>query len=382
MAKDFKYKQDFIDISTSEILSVVDLTTRSMTGEQLKLEDFPLEQDATILFTSGSSWEPKAILHTIGNHYYSALGSNQNILLQSGDRWLLSLPLYHVGGISIIFRTLLSGTTLAIPESKKSIAQNTAQLQPSHLSLVATQFFRLLSMPGVREQLQGMKAILLGGGSIPDRLIQKAYQNNLPIFISYGSTEMASQITATRPGDSFWNLKTSGKLLAHRDLTFAVDGEILVKGLTLFKGYLKKKRLLDQRDPEGWFHTADIGYNNENGYLIVTGRKDNMFISGGENIQPEEIESALKNIEGVEEVVVVPVPHHEYGQRPVAFIKISDGRQIKTYQLKNHLEKILPKYKIPEHFLDWPSERGEDSLKLKRELFKNIAIRKLSEKHL
>src|SRR5215210_630634 len=106
--------------------------------------DIPLERPASIIFTSGSTGAPKAALLTLGNHYHSALGSNANISLQPGDRWLHSLPLYHVGGLSILFRCLLAGATIALPQSEVPLGEVIAVLGATHVSLVATQLLRLL----------------------------------------------------------------------------------------------------------------------------------------------------------------------------------------------------------------------------------------------
>ncbi len=204
---------------------------------------FRFHQDGSVIFTSGSVGKPKAVLHTLGNHYYNAFGSNQNICLRPGDRWLLSLPLYHVGGLGIVFRALLAGAAVVIPDREASL-EKTIQIQPvTHLSLVATQLYRLLQKKRVITHLKKMKAILLGGGPIPFSLLQKCAEEKLPIYLSYGSTEMASQITTTCPGDGLNRWKTAGKPLPFRELKLAADGEILVRGKTLCRGYIDSGRV-------------------------------------------------------------------------------------------------------------------------------------------
>lgn len=132
------------------------LGTKLVTKERLWM---PVDRAATIIFTSGSSGRPKAALHTFGNHYYSALGSETNIALSEGDRWLLSLPLYHVGGLSILFRCLLAGATISVPETGTRLEDSISTLGVTHVSLVATQLRRLLDE---RADLSGLKTILLG----------------------------------------------------------------------------------------------------------------------------------------------------------------------------------------------------------------------------
>jgi o-succinylbenzoate---CoA ligase len=324
--------------------------------------DLPLERPATIVFTSGSTGTPKAALHAFGNHYYNALGSNTNIMLRPGDRWLHSLPLFHVGGISILFRCLLAGATIALPGHEAPIGESIADLGATHVSLVSTQLMRLL-----REdtKLAGLKAVLMGGGPVSASLVDEALSRGLPIHTSYGLTEMASQVTTTPPGAPPEALHTAGRVLPEREVRIAQDGEILVRGATLFAGYVADGTLNRSLDSDGWFHTGDLGELDESGYLRVLGRKDSLFVSGGENIQPEEIEEALSALPGVEAAVVVPVDDPEFGQRPVAFVRMEDGS---TVDLAPRLEKVLPRFKIPIAFYAWPQESG--GMKVDRAAFR------------
>ncbi|MFQ5629529.1 MAG: o-succinylbenzoate--CoA ligase [bacterium] len=328
-------------------------------------------QDATIIFTSGSAGKPKAALHTYKNHYYSALGSNQNITIGPGDRWLLSLPLYHVGGLGVLFRAALGGGAVVIPGAGIDLVDAIALYEVSHISLVATQLYRLLQKEMNNNKMGSLKAVLLGGSAIPTSLIKNTHERKIPLFTTYGSTEMASQVATTSPGDPLNKLYTSGKLLPHRELMISPEGEILVRGETLFKGYLTKKGLRNPFSRNGWFATGDLGEFDSGGYLLVTGRKDNMFISGGENIQPEEIELALCKIDGVLQAVVVPVADAEFGQRPVAFVKMQTGRQLDADFLSKQLAQHIARFKIPDRFLAWPQRLLESDMKVDRKYFLN-----------
>ncbi|HET7478968.1 MAG TPA: o-succinylbenzoate--CoA ligase [Rubrobacteraceae bacterium] len=331
--------------------------------------DIPLNRPATIIFTSGSTGTPKAALHTFGNHYYSALGSGANIPLASDDRWLHSLPLYHVGGLSIVFRCLLSGAAMAMPEAGIPLGEAIARSGATHVSLVATQLRRLLAQNHSSETL---KAVLMGGGPVPDTLVDEALDRGLPVHTSYGLTEMASQVTTTPPDASRAARHTSGRVLPHREVSVAEDGEILVRGDTLFAGYVEGDVVDPRLDAEGWFHTKDLGELDADGYLRVTGRRDNQFVSGGENVQPEEIEAALCKVRGVEEAVVVPVPDEEFGERPVAFVRAPTGL---PEDLAKALEPVLPRFKIPAVFHEWPEFSGPEGMKPDRAAFRKLAQR-------
>ena len=318
------------------------------------LPTFDPKADATIVFTSGSTGTPKAALHTFENHWSSAAGSNRNIPLRPGDRWLLSLPPWHVGGLAVVFRCLLGGAAVAIPGKDEPLADAIRGLGATHLSLVATQLYRLLREKRGREALLSLKVILLGGGPVPTALIEEAVRAGVRLVTSYGSTEMSSQATACRPGDPPEVLNTAGRSLAFRELSVAADGEILVRGRTLFRGYVEETGVCAARDAAGWFHTGDLGRLDANGRLIVSGRRDTMFISGGENIHPEEIEREILRFPGVLEAIVAPVPDPEFGARPVAFLRTVDGNLPDAAKLGRFLRLTLPGFKIPQRLLRWP----------------------------
>jgi O-succinylbenzoic acid--CoA ligase len=258
---------------------------------------------ATQLYTSGSTAAPKIACHTLANHIYSALGSNTLTPLEKDDRWLLSLPLFHVGGIAILFRCYLSGATAVISSKPTGI---------THLSLVPTQLLRM-------GDVSSFKCILLGGAPLPQNLPSNCKT-------TYGMTEMSSQIV------------TDHQILPHTEMKIADDGEILVRGKTLFHGYLD-----EEFDRTAWFPTRDLGRWTHDGKFEVLGRKDNMFISGGENIQPEEIEAILKAVPGVEEAVVVPLTDPTFGARPALLMRPLLPLETIHALLKPH----LPKFKWP-----------------------------------
>jgi len=329
--------------------------------------DIPLERSATIIFTSGSTGVPKAALHTFGNHYYNALGSNANIALRPGDRWLHSLPLYHVGGLSILFRCLFAKATVALPQPGDPLGEAIAGSAATHVSLVSTQLSRLLREDA---DLGRLEAVLMGGGPVPPSLVDEALARGLPLHTSYGLTEMASQVTTTPPDASLEELRTDGRVLPNREVSISERGEIMVRGETLFAGYVKGEELDHPLNQEGWFHTGDLGELGEGGYLRVGGRIDNLFISGGENVQPEEIEEALCRLEGVDEAVVVPVPDEEFGARPVAFVRTDGG----VRDLSRELESVLPRFKIPTTYYPW-TEVARRGMKVDRAALGERALR-------
>ncbi len=354
-------------------IQTLNITSFNNTTDPIDSIKMQTDSPATLIFTSGSTGNPKAVMHTLSNHLYNALGSNTNIPVQPEDRWLLSLPLFHVGGIAPLFRCFLAGAAVVIPLKEEPLESLIKNQSITHISLVSTQLARMLTNPDTISALQSLKAILLGGSAIPASLIEQAIAYNLPIHTSYGSTEMASQITTTQAGADAKELSTSGRLLPHRKLSFSNQGEIRVKGKTLFQGYFDQHGIHSVVDQNGWFHTGDRGNLDEKDCLNVTGRLDNMFISGGENIQPEEIERCIEQIKGITQCIVVPTPDDEFGERPVALLQYS-GNPIKETVIRLHLEQNLEKFKHPVRFYPWPGQTGND-LKINRALLKQLAIK-------
>lgn len=312
------------------------------------------EQALTEILTSGSSGNPKAALHTWGNHRISAEGALAAIPLQPGDLWLAALPLFHVGGLALLIRTALAGAAVAFPSETQSLAAALNAFQPTHLSLVPTQLHRLLEHPELLPALRCCKAILLGGSAIPPALIEKALACGLRIHCSYGSTEMSSQICTTQPGAALAELLTAGSVLPGRELKISEQGEIWVRGGTRFQGYITPSGLECPFDSDGWFATGDLGRMTPQGWLQVNGRKDHRFISGGENIQPEAIELALLRQPEIVRALVVPVSDLEFGQRPVAFIETLEP--VSKEELNAQLRYDLPGFMLPVAYFDWPTD--------------------------
>lgn len=336
---------------------------------------FDLGRVATVIMTSGSTGMGKAVVHSMGSHYYNALGSNENIALQPGDRWLLSLPLFHVGGLGILFRCFLAGAAIVIPDDNETLGDAIVSYHVTHVSMVFTQLQRLLAESWRETEnhkgFPSLKALLLGGSAFPESVIRQALAVGLPVYTTYGLSEMASQVTTTPPDSPPEKRLTSGKLLNYRNLQIDETGEICVSGKTLFNGYLENGKLSLPLDQQGRFHTGDLGRIDDKGYLHVVGRKDNMFISGGENIMPEEIEHLLTRLPFIRQAVVVAMADKTYGFRPAVFLEPVPGALIPRELVLDYLQIHLPRFKIPDIFYDWPpGESG--SFKLQRSFFRNL----------
>lgn len=329
-------------------------------------------QLTTAVATSGSTGTPRFAVHTLDNHLFAAVHANNNLPLNPCDVWLLSLPLFHVSGLSLLFRCILAGATLLI-SSGKNIG-DTLQLHPeiSHVSLVPTQLARLLRTDAGARRLKELKGVLLGGAPANRSLIKEARARQVPLVRSYGMTETAAQFCATKPGASLEELYSSGYPLVSESIRIDQDSSIKLRSPAIFAGYYQPNGTIDRLvTADGWFSTGDLGYFDAYGRLHVTGRKDTLFISGGENIYPEEIEGELKELPEIEDAVVVEMPDNEYGALPVAFILWKDGCARDQEWLLSRLSSFLPRYKIPRKIFDWP-EQSPPGMKTVRSFFRSL----------
>lgn len=349
--------------------------------EVLEFSDEELARPTLVVATSGSMGGPKLAVLSQRNFIANADASNRNIQLGPGDAWLFSLPPFHVSGLGIVFRCTQARAAIAVAQLDQSLERAIPELGVTHVSLVATQLYRLLESERGRAALSGLKAVLLGGSAIPESLVRRAIELGVSIHTTYGLTETASQVTTTPPRADLETLLTSGRPLAENTIRISESSEIEVAGESLFTGYLQPNGSITRpATTDGWFPTGDLGHFDAKGLLHVNGRRDNMFISGGENIQPEEIERALVQIKGVSQALVVPVPSAEYGHRPVAFVHLRDGTAPDPESLRAALREILPGFKIPDAIFAWPEDPARDGLKASRADFAEQAERLIGKR--
>ena len=322
----------------------------------------------TLMATSGTSGVPKAVAHCYSNHYFNASGSQQTTPLTANDHWLLSLPLFHVGGFAIVMRCLQAGATIVVDSHKTPLNKLLQTSSVTHLSLVNTQLYRLLQQD-FNLYDAGVRYILLGGGIASPVLVDKALKQRVKLMTTYGMTEMASQVCTGAP-EFISTGVTSGEVLPDREVSIAEDGEILVRGKPLALGYFDNGQLQPVTDSQGWYHTSDKGRWHKK-QLKVSGRIDNLFISGGENIHPEEIEQALLMLPEVVQAVVVVKNSEEFGQRPVAYVQIEEGKVDEAFT-KKRLEGKIPRFKIPDRIRPFPHNMVNTGIKVNRRFFQQL----------
>ena len=330
------------------------------------------EPDAVqgIFFTSGTSGFPKGAMLTFDNHYASALASAERLGVDPHDRWLLTLPLYHIGGMSIVFRAALYGITVVLHPhfDVDAVHHALTQANITLVSLVPTMLHRLLEKYPNFKPSPSLRAILLGGAAAPASLLEKALALKLPLALTYGLTEAASQVATSTPEQTRLKPGSVGKPLsgttvdivdsAGKPLPPGEIGEIVVSGRTVMRGYLGSE------PPPHPFPTGDIGYLDSDGDLWVLTRRTDLIVSGGENIYPEEVERALMKHPSVHEACVVGVPDPEWGQSVAAAVVLREPCSGET--LIQFLREQIAGYKVPRRIVFVEALPHTASGKLKR----------------
>jgi o-succinylbenzoate---CoA ligase len=290
------------------------------------------------ILTSGSSGVAHPVGLTYGNFLFSAVGSAFNIGVDPEDRWLCCLPLSHVAGLSIVLRSVIYGTTVVLLDGFDTELVTTTLTSGAItvLSLVPTMLIRLLEAGA---DLTGPRAILVGGGPVPEGALEEALDRGATVVQTYGLTETCSQVTTLAPADARRKLGSAGRPLLTTHVRID-GGEILVQGPTVAPG---------TADADGWLHTGDIGRIDEEGFLYVEDRIDDLIVSGGENVVPAEVESVLRGHEDVADAAVVAREDPEW-QQAVTAIVVPEAGELDLGELRAHCAARLASYKVPKRF--------------------------------
>jgi O-succinylbenzoic acid--CoA ligase len=297
-----------------------------------------------VLFTSGTSGTPKGALLSRPAFVDAAHASAERLGWRGGDRWLLAMPLAHVGGLSVLVRTLIARKTLVLgPEGSFDPAAHielVSRERVTLVSLVPTQLAALVRLE--RRCPPSIRAVLLGGAACPPRVLECAVGLGYPIHTTYGLTEMCAQVATSRAPVRSID-EGVGEPLAGVELTI-VEGRIVVRSRSRMDGWLDPS-LPSPFDAEGFYDTGDLGEIDAHGRLHVHVRRDDLIVTGGENVYPAEVEQALVALEGIEAACVVGVSDPMWGQRVAAAVVSS--MPVDETSLRERLRAVLSGFKIP-----------------------------------
>jgi o-succinylbenzoate---CoA ligase len=285
-----------------------------------------------VFATSGSTGLPKGVVLTMGNLVAAADASASFLDHRPGDRWLAVLPLNHVGGFSILTRSMRVGGTVVLeprfdPERVASLLH-----EVEFASLVPTMLADVVSR--ARGSFEGLKTVLVGGGPLPEGLLDAARAAGIPAVPTYGATETAAQVATGRPGSQ------AVAPLPGVEMTIE-DGEIVIDGPMVSPGYWR------QPPRVGPYRTGDAGRIDVDGNLTVLGRLDDLVISGGENVYPAEVERVLLSHPGVLEAVVTGVDDSRWGRVLRASV-VAPG--LSDAALQAWVRERLAGYKVPKQW--------------------------------
>jgi O-succinylbenzoic acid--CoA ligase len=321
-----------------------DAAAAGVAGAPIAEEEVELDAPATIVFTSGTTGQPKAAVLTHGNHVASAEAWASRLEPRPTDRWLACLPLYHVGGLAVPFRASQWGVPVEIHERfEPGAVARAIATGVSHVSLVGAMLERLLDADPAGHVPPTLRAVLVGGGPVSPATVDRARAVGYPVVTTYGMTETASGIVA------------DGRPLRRVELGIGgagADGvgEVLVRGAMVFRGYDADRAATDAVLRDGWLHTGDVGSFTRDRRLKIMDRRDDLIVSGGENVYPAEVESALREHPAVVDAAVVGRPDERWGSVPVAVVVVRPGTRIRDRDLADHVRARLAAYKVPRAF--------------------------------
>lgn len=337
---------------------------------------FP-EQVGVVMFTSGTSGKPKGAQLSRRALIAAAQASAENLPVKPGDRWLLCLPLCHIGGLSILLRCLLGrGSVVLAPRFRAEdvLAQIEAH-RPTLLSVVPTMLHALLEADR-GNLLASLRAVLVGGAAAAPALLERCARKGVLALTTYGLTEACSQVTTQRPRDPATTESGVGFPLPGvtlrlvdedgADVAPGAVGRLLVQGPALMDGYLHGEPLRGGADvvrrepqgepdaghgepPGGWLDTGDLGSLDEHGRLHLHARRTDLIVTGGENVYPAEIEAWLLARGGVAEAMVFGVPDPVWGQLVAAALVPGAGFDLEA--LRAAITAELAAHKRPRRYL-------------------------------
>jgi O-succinylbenzoic acid--CoA ligase len=320
------------------------------------LHDVAWDLDAlhAIVYTSGTTGRPKGVELSLRNQWWSAIGFALNAGVLPDDRWLNVMPLFHVGGLTILFRSVVHGSTVyLLPrfEAQKAHALMTRE-SITLLSVVPTMMVRLMALPDTAPP--SLRLVLLGGAPATRELVVQARERGYRAVRTYGLTETASQVVTqelNHPAEDLAsghpNLPTQIRIVDQGQLCArGTVGEIWIHGPTVARGYWRNPEATDAAFQEGWLRTGDIGWLDDRNFLTVTGRLKDLIVRGGENISPSEVEEHLVAVPWIRDAAVFGVSDPHWGQE-VACAIVPTAERASLESLSRFLSNHLASYKIP-----------------------------------
>ncbi len=319
------------------------------------------EAPVLLCYTSGSTGAPKGVVLTQEALFWNALNSAHMHDLTSADRVLTTLPMFHVGGLNIqTLPALHAGATVVLhPKFDPAAALDAIERERITLAvLVPAQLTALMEHPRWESaDLSSLRVITTGSTIVPEAFVRRVHQRGVPLIQVYGSTETCPIATYLRAAEADRKAGSAGLPALYcavrivdgggNDAGTGIDGEILVRGPSVMRHYWNAPAVTAAALRDGWYHSGDVGHFDEDGYLYVVARKNDMIISGGENIYPAELETVLLDCAAIAEACVVGRPDERWGEAVVAAVVLKPGAQISEAEVLALFDGRIARYKRP-----------------------------------
>jgi fatty-acyl-CoA synthase len=320
-----------------------------------------LDSPHIIMYTAGTTGKPKGAVLSQGASFWNALNLNLALDFTSADRNLAVLPMFHIGGIGLFTLPMLYDGGTVVIQRTFDPAVTLALLEEEQISLffgVPAIFLALIQHPAFQAAaFKNVRLVMSGGAPLPVSLVQDYHEAGIVLQQGFGMSEAAPSIATLTKALALKKAGSIGRSLMHLEACVVDDalrvvppgevGELVIRGPNLLQGYWNRPDATAAAFDGAWFHTGDLARMDADGDLYIVERKKDMFISGGENVYPAEVENAIYELPQVAEAAVVGVPHEKWGEVGRAVVVLKENQQLTAEAVIVHLTGRLAKYKIP-----------------------------------
>lgn len=320
-----------------------------------------LDSPHIIMYTAGTTGRPKGAVLSQGASFWNALNLQLDMNFTSQDRDLLVLPMFHIGGIGLFTLPMIYVGGTVVIQRTFDAAETLKLLRKEQITLffgVTAVFLFLLQHPDFKPQVfENVRVVMSGGAPLPVSLVQQYHQAGIVLQQGFGMSEAAPSISTLSKDLALTKAGSIGRALFHlearvvddelQDIPAGEVGELVIRGPNLMQGYWKREEATREAFSGGWFHSGDLARMDEDGALFIVDRKKDMFISGGENVYPAEVENALYGMPQISETAVIGIPDEKWGEVGQAIVALKPDQSLTEEEVLHFLKGRLAKYKIP-----------------------------------
>ena len=372
-------------LTIESLREILDPDQENPEDEQGIIESLKENDPILILYTSGTTGFPKGALYTHKMLFWNSINTALSLILNAESRTITCMPLFHTGGWNVLLTPFLHhGGYVCL--MKKFDAPSVLKLleveKPTIFMGVPTMLKMMADLPAFKHtDCSSLYYIIVGGESMPIPLIERWHEKGVPIRQGYGMTEVGPNLTSLHQDDAIRKKGSIGRPNFYVHIKIADEeggemdreqnGELWLKGPMVTPGYWKNPEASRSATKNGWFRTGDVVRQDAEGYLYITGRMKDMYISGGENVYPAEVERVLLSHPAVSEAAVIGVADPKWGESGKAILVLKDQKRNIKEELVHFCQKNLAKFKVPKHFIFLEQLPKNETGKIDRKTLKN-----------